>query len=99
LKAKEDVLQVQLTGPAYRQPAEFEVTWTAEKVSVKVTRAARVRLAHGVLRPEWPGKDKLVLERNGPDGPVAVGSGAAWENNGVEWQAVPGVYELRPAKK
>jgi hypothetical protein len=100
LKAKGDVLQVQLTGPAFRQPAEFEVTWAAEKVVLKVTRPATVRLAYRELRPEWAAPDQLVLRRLRPgEAPEVVGKGATWENHHVEWQATPGTYELLAGKK
>jgi hypothetical protein len=100
LKVDGDVLQAQLAGPAFRQPAEFEVTWTANAVALKVSKPAKIRLAYHVLHPEWPAKDKLVLERRGPEGLVAVAPGEiVWKDDWVEWQATPGEYELRPAKK
>ncbi len=36
LPSEADVLQVQLSGPAFRQPAEYEVTWSDDKVYSKL---------------------------------------------------------------
>jgi hypothetical protein len=95
LEAKAEVLQIQLGGPAYRQPAEFEVTWTADKVSVKVTKPAKIRLSYRVLRPDWPAADKPVLQRRRPDGRAeVVRSEVVWANHAVAWQATPGEYDL-----
>jgi hypothetical protein len=98
LKTDAEVLQVQLTEPAFRQPAEVSVTWKTDQVSVKVTRPAKIRLAYGVLRPEWPTQDKPVLQRQRPGGAEAVPSDVVWEKQGVEWQATPGEYDLRLPK-
>jgi hypothetical protein len=95
LPAQEEVLQVQLSGPAFRQPAEFEVTWTRTGVSLKVSKPAKVRLAYRVLCPDWPGKDTPVLRRRPGDLPEVVRNEVTWENNIVEWQAMPGEYDLR----
>jgi hypothetical protein len=95
---KAEVLQIQLQRPAFRQPAEFEVSWTADKVSVKVSQPARVRLSYRVLRPEWPGKDKPVLQRRRPGGRADVlRKDVIWEKDYVEWQATPGEYDLQKA--
>jgi hypothetical protein len=93
LKSKAEVLQVQLRGPAFRQPAEFEVAWTAKKVSLKVSKPAKVRLSYRVLRPEWPAKDRPALRRRLGERAEAV-RGASWEKDFVEWEATPGEYEL-----
>jgi hypothetical protein len=97
LKSDREVLIVQLNGPAFRLPAEFEVSTTADKIALKVTSAAKVRLDYGVLRPEWAGKDRLVLQRRGSGGGAAdiVRNDVTWNDNVVEWQATPGEYELR----
>jgi hypothetical protein len=100
VKSEAEVIQVELTGPAFRQPAEFEVTWTADTVSLKVSKPAKIRLSYRVLRPEWPAQRKLVLERRHPGGLAeAVRSDIVWENGRVEWQASPGEYDLRAAPK
>jgi hypothetical protein len=100
LPSKAEVLQVQLSGPAFRQPAEFEVTWAADRVSLKVSKPAKVRLYYRVLRPEWPGADRPVLQRRRPGGPAdVVGRDVVWENNFVEWQATPGEYDLRAVRR
>jgi hypothetical protein len=99
LQGKAEVLQVQLSGPALRQPAEFEVTWTADKVSLKVSKPAKVRLSYRVLRPEWRPDDKLVLQRRRPGGAEVLRSEVAWEDNSVAWQAAPGEYDLLKAVK
>jgi hypothetical protein len=96
LKAEGEALQVQLNGPAFRQPAEFEVTWTEDRVLLKASKPAKIRLAYRVLRPGWPGMDKPVLQRRLPgDRTEVVDRDVVWEDNSVEWQAVPGEYELR----
>jgi hypothetical protein len=95
-----EVLQVQLSGPAFRQPAEFDVTWTADTLSLKVNKPAKIRLSYRVLRPAWPAQRKLVLEQRRPGGLAeAVRSDVVWENDRVEWRASPGEYDLRPASK
>jgi hypothetical protein len=100
LKGEAEVLGVQLTGPAFRQPAEFTVTWTAEKASVKGNKPATVRLYYRVLPLEWPDKDKLVLQRRRPgEAAEVVRDGVVWEKDYVEWPAVPGEYELLPSAK
>jgi hypothetical protein len=96
LKAKGAVLRVHLHGPAYRLPSEFEVSWTADRVVLRVSGPAAVRLGYGVLRPEWVGKGRPELLRRGSGGGAdSVVNDATWNNNVVEWQATPGVYELR----
>jgi hypothetical protein len=100
LKAEAEVLQVQLTGPAFRQPAEFEVAWSGNKVSLNVSKPARVRLSYRVLRPEWPATGRPVLQRRRPGGlSDVVRDDVVWENNFVEWQATPGEYDLVMAGK
>jgi hypothetical protein len=99
LKADMELLEVQLNGPAYRQPAEFEVTWAADKVSVHVTRPAKIRLSYRVLQPTWNAQDKPILQRRRPgDLPEVVRNQVTWEDNAVEWQAMPGQYDLRTKK-
>jgi hypothetical protein len=93
LQAEADVLQVQLSGPAFRQPAEVEVTGTADRVLLRVSKPAKIRLSYRVLRPEWPAANRPVLQRRKPGGDV-VGD-VVWEKDSIEWQAEPGEYELR----
>jgi hypothetical protein len=89
-----------LSEPAFRQPAEFEVTWTPSKVSLKVSKPAKVRLSYRVLRPEWPAEAKPVLQRRGLGGLAEVVRGeVVGESNAVEWQATPGEYDLVAAQK
>jgi hypothetical protein len=95
LATKGEALCVQLSEPAFRLPAEFEVTGTDDKLSLKVTRPAKVRLGYHTLRPGWPADAKPVLERRGGGGSGEV----AWDSGSVEWQATPGEYELRAPKK
>lgn len=96
LKGETDVLHVQLNGPAFRLPAEIEVSEKAESVSLKVNQPAKVRLFYPVLRPGWTAKDKMVLRRQGAD---VVRQDVVWENGYVEWQATPGEYELSMTRK
>jgi hypothetical protein len=99
LKGEAEVLQVRLDGPAFRQPAEFGVTWSADKVSVRVSRPARVRLSYRVLRPDWP-QERPVLQRRGAgEGAEVVRDNILWEKDSVEWQATPGEYDLLPGGK
>jgi hypothetical protein len=89
-----------LNGPAYRRPAEFEVSWTAGKVSLTASQAAKVRLDYGVLRPEWAAQARPVLQRRRSGGAAdAVRNDVVWDGNAVEWQATPGEYELLMAGK
>ena len=100
LKADGDVLHVQLNGPAFRVPAEFAVSWTAGKVSLTVSRPAKVHLDYGLLRPEWVGQGRPVLQRRRSGGSAdTVDKGVIWTDNAAEWQATPGEYELRMAGK
>jgi hypothetical protein len=99
LKGEAEVLQVQLSGPAFRQPAEFDVIWTADSLLVKANKPAKVRLGYRVLRPEWPAADRPVLERRRPGDRAADVGEAVWEKDFVEWQAAPGEYELRVVRK
>jgi hypothetical protein len=95
LKSDAEVLHVQLNGPAFRLPTEFEVSWTADKVSLVVSRPAKIRLDYGVLRPEWAGNDRPVLQRRGSGDAADV----VWDGRTVEWQAAPGEYQLLMAGK
>jgi hypothetical protein len=100
LASEAQVLQVELAGPAFRQPAEVEGTWTADKVSLKLSKPAKVRLSYRVLHPEWPAQDKLTLQRRRPGGLAeVVRDEVVWENSYVEWQAAPGEYDLRAGQK
>ena len=99
LPSDADVLQVQLNEPAFRQAAEFDVTWKANKISLQVSKAAKIRLFYRKLQRDWPGQDKSVLERRRPQGGTEAVPDVIWENDSVEWQALPGQYELRPILK
>ena len=98
LSSDGDVLRVDLSGPAFRRPAEFEVTGTADTLALTVTSPAKVRLAYRVLRPNWPAGDRPVLRRDADGGRAEVvgpGSDVVWEDGQVEWEARPARYELR----
>ena len=96
LKSDGDVLHVQLSGPAFRLPAEFQVSWTADMISLNVGKPAKIRLDYGVLRPEWANEGRPVLQRRQPGGDVdAVRKGVVWSDTVAEWQATPGEYQLR----
>jgi hypothetical protein len=98
LRSDAELLQVQLQGPAFRQPAEFEVTWTATKVSLKVRKPAKVRLSYGMLGRAWAAKERPVLQRRRPGhGADVVRGDVVWKDKTVEWQATPGEYELLAA--
>lgn len=95
LQTDGEAAQVQLQGPAYRQPAEFEVIRQADKAIVKVTKAAKIRLAYQTLWPDWPLGAKPILrqQQSGDRAAVAI-EGVVREDGGVEWSAMPGKYEL-----
>jgi hypothetical protein len=99
LKADTEVVQVQLNGPAFRLPAEFEVSWPVDTIALKVNQPAKMRLDYGVLRPEWTAKGRPVLQRRRPGGAADVMKDVVWSGNVAEWQATPGEYELRMAGK
>ena len=100
LKASADVLHVQLNGPAFRLPAEFELSGTPDVVSLKVSQPARVRMFYAALRNGWDAKDKLMLQRRGPGNRTEiVRRDVVWKDGSVEWQATPGEYELRMIAK
>jgi hypothetical protein len=96
LKAEGEVVQVQLQGPAFRQPAEFDVAWTGRKVSVKVSKPAKVRVYYRILRPEWPAGETPVLQRRDAE---VVRSEVVQEKDYVEWRATPGEYEMVVGEK
>jgi hypothetical protein len=96
LKSAAEVLHAELSGPAFRLPAEFEVSWTADRILLKASKPARVRLDYGVLRPGWA---RPVLQRRRPGGADTVREGVVWKDHAAQWQVAPGEYELRPAGK
>jgi hypothetical protein len=98
LNADGDVLRVSLTGPAYRQPVEVEVTWEAERITVKTSKPVIVRLYYPKLRPGWPAEDRPTLQRR-LDGRAEAVRDAVWEKGYVEWQALTGEYEVRKAPR
>jgi hypothetical protein len=84
-----------LHGPAFRLPTEVQVSWTADKVSLQVSKPTRIRLNYGLLRPEWTAQDRLVLQRRRSENAAdIVRDDIVWKGNSVEWQAIPGAYEL-----
>jgi hypothetical protein len=98
LASETDVLEVQLDGPSFREPATFEVTKTAGGLALKVSRPAKVRLAYQVLRPDWARGERPLLTRDGPGGrtePLGTESKVVWNEGQVEWQARPGDYQLK----
>jgi hypothetical protein len=97
LKGDANVLQVELNGAALRLPAEYEVSWTAETITIKVSKPAGIRLDYGTVRPDWAGKGKPVLRRLFRGGAAEVE--VVRNGSTVEWQATPGEYELRMVGK
>jgi hypothetical protein len=96
LKSDAEVLHVQLNGPAFRLPAEFEVSWTLDTIALRVSRPAKIRLDYGVLRPEWIAQGNPVLQRRRPGAAAeVVRNDVVRSGNVVEWEATPGEYELR----
>jgi hypothetical protein len=99
LKSKGHVLQVQLQESAFRQPAEFELAWTTNKISLRLSKPAKVRLSYRALRPSWPAKQRPVLKRRYADGHTeALRNNVVLDDNLVEWQAKAGVYDLERRK-
>lgn len=100
LKPDAEVLHVQPSGPAFRLPAEVEVSWSADAILLKTTKPAKIRLDFGVLRPDWAGKEKLTLQRRRSAQEFEmVREGVAWDGSTVEWQGEPGDYRLLKADK
>jgi glyoxylase-like metal-dependent hydrolase (beta-lactamase superfamily II) len=96
LPSNAEVLQVRLNGPAFRQPAKFEVTGTADRLALKASKPATIRLAYRALRPEWPAEGRPRLLRQVADGRTEpVEGNVVWEQDRVEWQAAPGEYVLQ----
>lgn len=89
------MLQVELTGPSYRVPAEFSFTRDGNKGLIKVSKPAVVRLHYRALWPDRPPGPKPVLRRRGAGGSAEVVAVAATAKGDVlEWVATPGEYEL-----
>jgi hypothetical protein len=100
LKSDSDVLHVRLDAPAYRLPAVFEVSHTGDKIVLKVSHPGKVRLDCGALRSDWGNDAKLMLQRRRPGKDAeAVRDGVLTDGTVVEWQAVPGEYEVTKAGK
>jgi hypothetical protein len=92
LKGDAEVMQIQMHAAAFRLPAEFQASWNADKVTVKVGQPAKVRLHYGVIRPEWDAKVKVTLRRiAGGDAAVAD---VVFKDGYAEWQATAGEYEI-----
>jgi len=94
LESEADVLQVQLNGPAFRQPAEFEVSLSDDKVSLQVGEPATLRLFYRALCSDWPQEARPVLQRRDADGRTEAVRDATWDSGSVEWRADRGAYEL-----
>jgi hypothetical protein len=96
LKSEKELLHVQLNEPAFRLPAEFDISWTADKVTLKLGRSAKLRLYYPELGEAYAGKEKPVLRRLDEN---TVNRDVVWGDGYVEWQATPGEYELKMAGK
>src|SRR5262249_22818756 len=94
LKDKADVVHIRLDEAVFRQPAEFVLDWTGEKISIKASKSAKLRLHYGLLRTDWGAGEKLLVQR-----PTAAGlsdvAPIGRENQWIEWQAAPGEYEIQ----
>jgi hypothetical protein len=100
LKSEMELMQVQLGAPAFRQPAELDVSWKGDQVSLKVSRPATIRLSYRALRPDWAAPDKPVLQLQRAGGPAEiVRREVVWDKDWIEWQAAAGEYKLRMEKK
>jgi hypothetical protein len=99
LKSDAEVLQVQLSGPAFREPAEVEVSWTDKQVALKVSKPAKIRLFYRLIHAEWTAKEQLRLQRRSGGRAEVVQKDVVWEDGYVVWQAVPGAYEVGRAQK
>lgn len=100
LKPGGEVLEVQLLAPAYRQPAEFEVTLSGDKVMLKASKPAKIRVFYRVLRPDWlDGAKYAVLQRQADGRVQALSEGVVWTSGCVQWQTAPGEYELKKNDK
>jgi hypothetical protein len=94
VKSAAEVMHIELHGPAYRQPAEFETTWTADRIALKVSKPARIRLAYAELQPEWPKDARPTLYRVQAGAPAKIVE-AVSDKGSLQWNAIPGEYELR----
>jgi hypothetical protein len=93
LKDESEVLTVTLPQPAYREPVEIELTWTADVVAVEVEKVVVIKLAYRVLQPKWTDKSKLELWRRGEQWPEELG--VTLYNDAFEWTTRRGRFELR----
>ena len=95
LASKTEVLQIDLSGPSYRIPAEFSFTRESGKALIKVTKPAKLRLSYRALWPDWPAENKPILQQRRADGTVqSIPKEVTSDNEVVEWNAVVGEYEL-----
>lgn len=90
LSGDSPVLEAQLLGPAYREPAEFEVKRKGDLVQVKASRAAKIRVFASALCPDWPLPAKLALMQDGS----AVERSVLAADGSAEWRVEPGEYQL-----
>jgi hypothetical protein len=100
LKSDSDVLHVRMNGPAYRVPAVFDVSRRDDKIALKMSHPSKVRLDCAALRPDWGEGVKVMLRLRRPEKDVeVVREGVVMDGTVVEWQAVPGDYELTKTGK
>jgi hypothetical protein len=84
-----DVLEIELSGPAFRIPAEFDFARDGRKAIIKVSKPAKIRVSYRSLCPDWPADAKPVVRGRGVDA-----ANGAIDETAVRWDALPGVYEL-----
>jgi len=89
LTSSGEVVQLQLSGPAYRVPAALRVSRGGGKAAITVSQPAKICLSYRTLWPDWPADSKPVLRQRGASVADAIIS-----NETVEWTASAGAYEL-----
>lgn len=95
IKGDGEALRLELAGPVYRRPAQFEVRRRGNSVVIKVTQSADVRLAYSLLLPKVTADTKLILLRRGSGNTTTPVADVKQNEGTIEWAATPGEYELR----
>ncbi len=100
LAGAEDVLQVQLLGPAFREPTEVDVRRIGGTLRLKVNRPVKLQVNLHALLSDRPQDARLSLQMKRSDGSwQPVSDGVTWESGRVAFPAVAGEFELRQAER
>jgi len=100
LKAGNEVLRAVPSVPAYRRPITVEITPRTDVIALKIDNSAKLRVNPRALQPDLPQGMKHTLLQRQPDGKTKlIEKDVTWSEHSVEWQAVPGEYEIRARKE